>query len=80
MPSVVYVILIGAGFLLGLAIGRWWAILAGVAVGVWAGAESEVDEVSPEFLGTAIGLILCVSIGAGVAARRWGGRQERGGT
>ena len=62
-------VLIGVGFILGLLVGRWWALVAPVGFGVWVTIVSEV-EVPGWFLGLAYGVIGCVGVGLGVAARR----------
>jgi hypothetical protein len=40
---VVVPILLAGGFVIGIAFGRWWALLAAAGVGVWIGLFEEVD-------------------------------------
>jgi hypothetical protein len=54
--------LVAIGLVVGLAVGRWWALLTAVALGVWIALVSEV-EVPPWLLG----LGYCVLSGAGIA-------------
>lgn len=61
--------LIGAGFILGVLVGRWWAVAPAVGFGVWIAIVSEV-EVPGWFLGVMYGVIGCASIGTGIAVRR----------
>ena len=66
----IYLIVIGIGFLIGLAIGRWWALVIAVGFGIWIGVETNVDEVPHWFLGLAYGAIAALGIAAGIGARR----------
>lgn len=61
--------LIGAGFILGVLVGRWWALAPAVVFGVWIAIVSEV-EVPDWFLGLMYGVIGYVSIGTGIVVRR----------
>jgi hypothetical protein len=61
--------LIAAGFILGLLVGRWWALTAAIGFGVWVAIVSEV-EVPGWFLGLWYSAIGCVGIGTGIAVRR----------
>jgi hypothetical protein len=62
-------VLIGAGFLLGLTLGRWWALLACVGVGMWVGVTEEV-EVPGWFLGLAYAALSGLGVVLGVVLRR----------
>ncbi|MDP8944042.1 MAG: hypothetical protein M3N16_07985 [Actinomycetota bacterium] len=62
-------ILFAAGLAAGLLVGRWWALLAPVAFGVWVGLVTEV-EVGGLFLGTAYAVISGAGTAAGVAVRK----------
>lgn len=53
----------------GLAVGRWWALLAAVALGVWIGLVSGVDAVAPWLLGLGYGVLAGAGIVVGVLAR-----------
>jgi hypothetical protein len=66
---VIVPVLLAAGFILGLLIGRWWALTAAVGFGVWVAVVSEV-EVPGWLLGLGYGAIGCVSIGTGIVVRR----------
>jgi hypothetical protein len=72
--SVVVPVLVAAGFIVGLALGRWWALVGAVAVGIAVGFTSEV-EVSPIVLGVGYGVVTAFAIAMGVALRRAVGRR-----
>jgi hypothetical protein len=59
----------GGGLVLGLLVGRWWALLGAVGFGLWIGLSEEV-EISGWFFGLAAGVLALVGIGVGVALRR----------
>ena len=61
--------LIVIGFIFGLAVGRWWALLASLALGVWIGLAEEV-EVPGVILGLGYGLVSASGIAVGVVVRR----------
>ncbi len=67
--SILVVVLIGTGFAAGLILGRWWALLACVGVGVWIGVSEEV-EVPGWFLGLAYAALSGLGIAGGVWLRR----------
>jgi ethanolamine transporter EutH len=73
--EVVLILLLG-GALLGALIGRWWALLAAVGLGVWVALASEL-EVSPLILGVLYGGLSAVGIALGVAVRRRAPRRTR---
>ena len=58
-----------AGFVLGLAVGRWWTLLASVAAGVAIGITASV-EVPGRYLGLGYGALSEAAIASGVAIRR----------
>jgi hypothetical protein len=58
---------------LGLVVGRWWALVAAIGVAVWIIVASEV-EVSRWFLGPAYGAVTAAGICAGVLLRRFASR------
>ena len=62
-------VLMAVGFILGLLVGRWWALTAAVGFGVWVAFVSEL-EVPGWFLGLWYGAIACAGIGTGIAVRR----------
>jgi hypothetical protein len=64
------VVLIGAGFAVGLILGRWWALLACVGVGLWIGVSEEV-EVPGWFLGFAYAGLSGLGVAGGVMLRRY---------
>ena len=61
--------LIAGGFILGLLVGRWWALTAALGFGVWVAIASEV-EVPGWFLGLWYAAIGCAGISTGIAVRR----------
>jgi hypothetical protein len=71
---VVVSVLLAAGFIVGLALGRWWALIGAVVVGIVVVFTSEV-EVSPIVLGVGYGLVSALAIAMGVALRRTVGRR-----
>jgi hypothetical protein len=66
---VILLFLVVLGFLVGLGTGRWWSLLAAVAVGVWVSLVEEV-EVAGWWLGTWYGAAAALGIAAGVLLRR----------
>jgi hypothetical protein len=66
---VVYPALIVGGVILGLAIGRWWALGAAASVGIWIALLSDV-KVPGWFLGAAYALLAGAGIAGGVLARK----------
>jgi Na+/H+ antiporter NhaA len=58
-----------AGVAIGVVIGRWWALLAPAAFGLWLGFASEV-EVPGWVLGVGYGLIGGIGVTVGVLLRR----------
>jgi hypothetical protein len=62
------VLLVG-GFVLGLVLGRWWALLVTVGLGLWVGLTEEV-EVSGSYLGLAYAGVSGLGIVLGIALRR----------
>ena len=65
-----YLVAIGIGFAIGLIVGRWWALLAGVGFAIWIGVSTDVDEVPPWFLALGYGALTVGAIAGGVAVRR----------
>lgn len=63
----------GAGMLVGLIVGRWWALLGSIAVGIWIGFHSDV-ELPSWFLGVAYAALSAVGIAVGIAVRRYARR------
>ena len=66
----IYLAVIAVGFLLGIAVGRWWTLLVAVGFGIWVWAVTGVDEVPPWFLGVAFAGLGALAIAGGVALRR----------
>ena len=60
---------IGAGFILGVLVARWWALAPALAFAVWVAIASEV-EVPGWLLGLMYGATGCASIASGIAVRR----------
>jgi uncharacterized membrane protein YccC len=67
---VLYLILVVAGLILGLAVGRWWTLVAAAGIGVWVAVASEVDEVPPWFLGAAYAVLAASAIAVGIVLRK----------
>jgi len=65
---VLILILLVVGFLVGLAVGRWWALLAPAGFGVWIAAVTEV-EVPGWYLGLAYGAVAALGTAGGVLVR-----------
>ena len=65
-----YLILVLAGLILGLAVGHWWSLVAAVGIGSWIAVVSEVDEVPPWFLGAAYAVLAACRIAVGVVVRQ----------
>ena len=68
-------ILIFAGFVLGVAVGRWWVLLASVAFGIWIGATEEV-EVSGWVVGVGYGDLAAIGTTLGILIRRGLGQRS----
>ena len=68
--SILVVVLIGAGLAVGLILGRWWALFACAAVGVWVGMSAHLDEVPGWFLGLEYAALSGLGVAAGVLFRR----------
>jgi hypothetical protein len=66
---VVVPVLVAAGFVFGLALGKWWALVGAVVVGIVVALTFEV-EVSPIVLAVGYGLVSSLAIATGVALRR----------
>jgi hypothetical protein len=63
-------VLIAVGFILGLLVGRWWAVTPAVGFGVWVAIASHLDEVPGWLLGIWYGAIGCMGVVTGIAVRR----------
>ena len=70
----VYLVAIAIAFAIGLVVGRWWALLAGIGFAIWIGISTDVDEVPPWLLALGYGVLTVGGIAAGVVARRALGR------
>jgi hypothetical protein len=73
-----YLLGIGGGLLLGLMVGRWWALLAAAGVGVWVGLAAEV-EISSWLLGAGYAILAAGGIIAGVLVRKLLARRQAAG-
>jgi hypothetical protein len=67
---VLVLIFVGGGFLFGLLVGRWWALLGAIVVGLVVGLTEEI-ELSGAFFGLLVGLIALGGIATGVVLRRY---------
>jgi hypothetical protein len=63
-------VLVSAGFLFGAFLGRWWALLAAVAAGVWIASSTEIEAVPSWYLGLVYSGLSAVGISAGILVRR----------
>ena len=57
-----YLVLLAAGLLVGLLVGRWWALALPAALGVWIGLTEEL-----ELGGALVGAVYGGTTGCGVA-------------
>jgi len=69
IDDVLAIVLIAGGFVLGLAVGRWWILGAAVAFGLWAGSVEAV-EVSAWVIAIGYGGLAAIGIASGVLFRR----------
>jgi hypothetical protein len=59
----------GAGLVLGLLLGRWWALAGAIAAGLWIGIAEEV-EIPGWLYGLLGGGLAALGIALGVVLRR----------
>ena len=59
-----------AGFVFGLAVGRWWALFAAVPFATWFLATNELDGNLGKWVALVLSALLVCAIGSGVALRR----------
>ena len=64
-----------AGFVAGLLLGRWWALLAALPLGAWILLTNELEGNVGTWVACVLSLLLACAIGAGVALRRLSNRQ-----
>lgn len=65
----IWIVVFALGALIGFVIGRWWALVAALALAVYVALESQVDEVSPGLLASIYGVIAAAGISAGIVIR-----------
>jgi hypothetical protein len=65
------IVLIGGGFLLGLIIGRWWALTAPAALGLWAGLSFTNLEVPAAWIAFAYAGMGALGVLIGLVVRRF---------
>jgi hypothetical protein len=70
----VWVLIPLAGFVLGLAVPRWWMLLAALPFGAWILAQNELEGHIAEWVALVLTLLLGCAIACGVALRRLHGR------
>jgi hypothetical protein len=66
----VWLVVVLASFVVGCAVGRWWALIVPAASGVWIGVRTGVDEVPPWFLGLLYATVGIAGTATGVVVRR----------
>ena len=71
----VHVVIPLAGFVLGLAVGRWWAVTAAVPFALYILAENNLEGNLGEWVAFSLSTLLAFAIGCGVALRRLGRRR-----
>jgi hypothetical protein len=59
-----------AGFVFGLAFGRWWALLAVIPLGSWILATNNLEGHVGTVIAAMLSALLACAIGSGVALRR----------
>ena len=65
----VTLVLVAGGFVAGLVVRRWWAVVLPAGLGVWIALKSEL-EVPGWFLGLYYGALAVVGVGLGVLVGR----------
>jgi hypothetical protein len=65
------VILLGGGVLLGLLVGRWWALIGPAGVGSWAGLPFTDLEVPAAWIGFAFAGLGAIGVVVGLVLRRF---------
>lgn len=70
-----YLVLVGGGFVAGLLVRRWWALVLPAGLGIWIGLSEEI-EVPGWFLGLVYGALGAAGVGLGIlVGRRLTGRR-----
>jgi hypothetical protein len=69
------VILVGGGVLLGLIVGRWWALIGPAGVGFWAGLTFTDLEVPAAWIGLGFATLGAIGVVVGVVVRRFAFRR-----
>jgi hypothetical protein len=68
--GIVVVVLVTAGLLLGVLVGRWWILPAAAPVGVWIALTAEIEAVPGWYLGLVYAGLSGLGIASGVLLRR----------
>jgi hypothetical protein len=68
--------LVAGGFVLGLILGRWWALIAAAVVGVLAALFEEI-ELEGWFLGLLYAVLAAIGISIGILTRRFASRLSK---
>ena len=76
IPWMLYLVLVGGGFTVGLLVRRWWALVLPAGLGVWIALESEL-EVPGWFLGLVYGALGAAGVGLGILVGRRLTRRRR---
>lgn len=63
--AVIFVI----GAVIGLVVGRWWALLAALGVFLWLGTSTPVESPPPWVLALMVAAFIAAGIAVGVTAR-----------
>jgi hypothetical protein len=58
------------GFALGVAVGRWGALVTGVVFAIWIGIGTQADEAPVRDLVLRYGAVAAAAVAAGVVLRR----------
>jgi hypothetical protein len=68
---VVSLLLLPLGFVLGVAVGRWWTLALAVAIGVAAGFLADVGGLAAWLVAVLCVASTALGVAAGVAMRQW---------
>ena len=69
MHVVALVVILGLGLILGITVGRWWALVAAIAVGVWIWSATGRKRGAALVLSLVYATVAPVGISAGIPVR-----------